>query len=158
MQENCHIRFFIFELWSQRFFDLKLAIFRLFENSKKRIFWRNWPPNCGPLLNTSIKVNRWKKLLVPCISKLILWISFRWNLRFGVILSDCFDHILISEKIDIFDENCEKGRFCFSHISMKTESKIKVWGYLSDRLRRWVGKQTKKSYLRGQFRCAKSSF
>jgi len=45
---------------------------------------------------------------------------FRRSLRFGAILGDRFDHILIGEKIDIFDENCENGRFCFSHISMKT--------------------------------------
>ena len=30
---------------------------------------------------------------------------FRRSLRFGVILSDRLDHILIGEKIDIFDEN-----------------------------------------------------
>jgi len=45
---------------------------------------------------------------------------FRRSLRFGAILSDRFDHILIGEKIDNFDENCENGQFCFSHISMKT--------------------------------------
>ena len=78
---------------------------------------------------------------------------FRRSLRFGAILSDRFDHILIGEKIDIFDENCENGRFCFSHISMKTKSPIKVWGskmYLSDRPRRWVGKQKKKIISKGQ--------
>ena len=86
---------------------------------------------------------------------------FRRTLRFCAILSDRFDHILISEKIDIFDENFEKGRFRFGHISMKTESPIKVWGlkaYLSDRPRRWVGKQAKKSFLRGQFCCTKTPF
>ena len=76
MQENCHLRFFIFELSSQRFFDLKLAIFRFFKNSKKRKFWRFWPQNCGCFLNTPIKVNRWKTLLGPCTSKLILSIFF----------------------------------------------------------------------------------
>ena len=45
---------------------------------------------------------------------------FRRSLCFGAILSDRFDHILIGEKFDIFDENCENGRVCFSHISMKT--------------------------------------
>ena len=78
---------------------------------------------------------------------------FRRSLRFGAILSDRFDHILIGEKIDIFDENCENGRFCFSHISMKTESPIKVGGsktYLSDRPRRCVGKQTRKIISKGQ--------
>ena len=76
MQENCHLRFLIFELSSQRFFDLKFAIFRFFKNSKKRKYWRFWPPNCGLFLNTSIKVNRWKTLLVPCTSKLVLSIFF----------------------------------------------------------------------------------
>ena len=52
MQENCHLRFLIFELSSQRFFDLKFAIFRFFKNSKKRKFWRFWLPNCGHFLNT----------------------------------------------------------------------------------------------------------
>ena len=78
---------------------------------------------------------------------------FRRSLRFGAILSDRFNHILIGANIDIFDENCENGRFCFSHISMKTESPIKVWGsktFLSDRPRRWVGKQTKKIISKGQ--------
>ena len=77
---------------------------------------------------------------------------FRRTLRFCAILSDRFDHILISEKIDIFDENFEKGRFRFGHISMKAESPIKVWGlkaYLSDRPRRWVGKQAKKIISKG---------
>jgi len=77
---------------------------------------------------------------------------FRRSLRFGAILSDCFDHILISEKIDIFDENCENGQFCFSHISMKTESPIKVWGsktHLSDRPRRLVGKKAKTILSKG---------
>ena len=78
---------------------------------------------------------------------------FRRSLRFGAILSDRFDHILIGEKIDIFDENCENGRFCFNHISMKTESPIKVWGSktcLSDRPRRWVGKKAKTILSKGQ--------
>ena len=78
---------------------------------------------------------------------------FRRSLRFGTILSDRFDHILIGEKNDIFMENCENGRFCFSHISMKTESPIKVGGsktYLSDRPRRCVGKQTRKIISKGQ--------
>ena len=78
---------------------------------------------------------------------------FRRSLRFCAILSDRFDHILIGEKIDIFMENCENGRFCFSHISMKTESPIKVGGsktYLSDRPRRCVGKQTRKIISKGQ--------
>ena len=35
MQENCHLRFLIFKLSSQRFFDLKLVNFRFFKNSKK---------------------------------------------------------------------------------------------------------------------------
>ena len=35
MQENCHLKFLIFKLLSQRFFDLKLVIFRFFKNSKK---------------------------------------------------------------------------------------------------------------------------
>ena len=86
---------------------------------------------------------------------------FRRSLRFGAILSDRFDHILIGEKIDIFDENCENGRFCFSHISMKTESPIKVWGSktcLSDRPRRWVGKQTKKIISKGQILLCKITF
>ena len=77
---------------------------------------------------------------------------FRRSLRFGAILSDRFDHILIGEKIDIFDENCENGRFYFSHISMKTESPIKVWGsktYLSDRPRRWMGKKAKTILSKG---------
>ena len=77
---------------------------------------------------------------------------FRRTLRFGVILSDRFDHILIGEKIDIFDENCENGRFYFSHISMKTESPIIVWGsktYLSDRPRTWVGKKAKTILSKG---------
>ena len=52
IQEICHLRFFIFELSSQRFFDLKFAIFRFFKNSKKRKFWRFWLPNCGHFLNT----------------------------------------------------------------------------------------------------------
>ena len=38
MQENCHLRFLIFKLSSQRFFDLKLAIFRFFKNSKNANF------------------------------------------------------------------------------------------------------------------------
>jgi len=76
MQENCHLRFLIFELSSQRFFDLKLAIFRFFKNSKKHKFWRFWPQNCGPFLNTPIKVNRWKTLLGPCTLKLLLSIFF----------------------------------------------------------------------------------
>ena len=53
---------------------------------------------------------------------------FRRSLRFGAILSDRFDHILIGEKIDIFMENCENGQFCFSHISMKTATTEKT-GY-----------------------------
>ena len=76
MQENCHLRFLIFELSSQRFFDLKLAIFRFFKNSKKHKFWRFWPQNCGRFLNTLIKVNRWKTLLGPCTLKLLLSIFF----------------------------------------------------------------------------------
>ena len=40
--------------------------------------------------------------------------------RFGAISADRLDQILISEKIDIFDENCENGRFCCTHNSMKT--------------------------------------
>ena len=76
MQENCHLRFLIFELSSQRFFDLKLAIFRFFKNSKKHKFWRFWPQNCGRFLNTPIKVNRWKTLLGPCTLKLLLSIFF----------------------------------------------------------------------------------
>jgi hypothetical protein len=36
---------------------------------------------------------------------------FRRTLRFGAILSDHFDHILIGEKIDIFVENCKMGDF-----------------------------------------------
>ena len=77
---------------------------------------------------------------------------FPRSLRFCAILSDRFDHILIGEKIDIFDENCENGRFCFNHISMKTESPIKVWGsktYLSDRPRRWMGKKAKTILSKG---------
>ena len=76
MQENCHLRFLIFKLLSQRFFDLKLAIFRFFKNSKKRKFWRFWPPNCGRFLNTQIKVNRCKMLVSLCTSKLLLSIFF----------------------------------------------------------------------------------
>ena len=76
MQENCHLRFLIFELSSQRFFDLKLAIFRFFKNSKKRKFWRFWPPNCGRFLNTRNKVNRCKMLVSLCTSKLLLSIFF----------------------------------------------------------------------------------
>ena len=78
---------------------------------------------------------------------------FRRSLRFCAILSDRFDHILIGEKIDIFDEKWENGRFCFSHISMKTESPIKVGRsktYLSDRPRKCVGKQTRKINSKGQ--------
>ena len=55
---------------------LKLAIFSFFKNSKKRKFWRFWPPNCGRFLNTPIKVNRWKTLLGPCTLKLLLSIFF----------------------------------------------------------------------------------
>ena len=78
---------------------------------------------------------------------------FRRSLRFCAILSDRFDHILIGEKNDIFMENCENGRFCFSHISMKMDSPIKVGRsktYLSDRPRRCVGKQTRKIISKGQ--------
>ena len=52
MQENCHLRFLIFELSSQRFFDLKLTIFRFLKNSKKRNFLQTCPPNFGFFLNT----------------------------------------------------------------------------------------------------------
>ena len=34
MQENCNLRFLIFEILSQRFFDLKYPIFSFFQNSK----------------------------------------------------------------------------------------------------------------------------
>ena len=34
---------------------------------------------------------------------------FRRTFCFGAILSNRFGHILIGEKIDIFNENCEKG-------------------------------------------------
>ena len=44
----------------------------------------------------------------------------------------------------------KKGRFCFGHISMKTESRIGSKTYLSDRPRRWVGKQTKEIISKGQ--------
>ena len=52
MQENCHLRFLIFKLSSQRFFDLKFAIFRFFKNSKKRKFWWFWLQNFGHFHNT----------------------------------------------------------------------------------------------------------
>ena len=76
MQENCLLRFLIFKLLSQRFFDLKLVNFRFFKNSKKRKFWRFWPPNCGCFLNTQIKVNRCKMLVSLYTSKLLLSIYF----------------------------------------------------------------------------------
>ena len=76
MQENCHLRFLNFEHSSQRFFDLKLAIFCFFKNPKKRKFWQFWPPNCGRFLNTQIKVNRCKMLVSLCTSKLLLSIFF----------------------------------------------------------------------------------
>ena len=77
---------------------------------------------------------------------------FPRSLRFCAILSDRFDHILISEKIDIFDENFEKGRFRFGHISMKAESPIKVWGlrtYLSNRPRGWAKTPPKEIISKG---------
>ena len=52
IQDFCHLRFFIFELSSQRFFDLKLAIFRFLKNSKKCKFLQTWPSNFGCFLNT----------------------------------------------------------------------------------------------------------
>ena len=76
MQENCLLRFLIFKLLSQRFFDLKLAISRFFKISKKCKIWQFWPPNCGRFMNTWIKVNRWKMILGPCTLKLILSIFF----------------------------------------------------------------------------------
>ena len=152
MQENCHLRFLIFKLLSQRFFDLKLAIFRFFENSKKRKFWRTWPPNYGRFLNTPIKVDRWKTLLVPCTSKLTLSIFFVgpfvlaqfWAI--APVISWSVKKLIFLMKI------VKKGRFCFDHISMKTESLIKVWGsktYLLDRPRRWVGIKAKTIISKG---------
>ena len=76
----------------------------------------------------------------------------RRTLSFGAILSDRFDHILIGEKIDILMKIMKKGRLCFCHISMKTESPIKVLGskmYLWGRPRRWVWKKAKKIISKG---------
>ena len=50
------------------------------------------------------------------------------TLRWGAILRDHFNHIWISKKIEVFAKNSEKGRYCSSHISMKTDSQIKIWG------------------------------
>ena len=54
IQEICHLRFLIFELSSQRFFNLNDAIFHFFENSKKRKLWQTWPANYGCLLNAKL--------------------------------------------------------------------------------------------------------
>ena len=46
----------------------------------------------------------------------------------GAILSDPSHHIWIDEKSEFFAKNSEKGRFCFGHISMKSDSPMKVLG------------------------------
>ena len=58
------------------------------------------------------------------------------TLSFGAILSIRFNHIMIGEQIEFFAEHSEKGRFCFPHIFMKTESPIKVCGVQNKLLRR----------------------
>ena len=145
----------IFYFWTfvTEIFWFKVCYFSFFSKIPKSV---NFDDFGCQIAGTSL-TPRSKSIGGKCSSVRVLqsWFYqfFCRSLRFGAILSDRFDHILIGEKIDIFDENCENGRFCFSHISMKTESPIKVWGsktFLSDRPRRWVGKQTKKIISKGQ--------
>ena len=65
------------------------------------------------------------------------------------ILSDRFNHILIGEKSEVFAKNSEKARFC--HISMKTDSPIKVLGSRTNLKQDGQEKRRKKHFLRGEF-------
>ena len=84
---------------------------------------------------------------------------FRRTLRFGAILSDHFDHILIGEKIDIFVENCKMGDFVSVISPWRRSPRLKFRG---PKRTFWTGQENgrenkrKKSSLRGTFCCAKS--
>ena len=155
MQENCHLRFLIFELSSQRFFDLKF--FGFFKNSKRRKFLLNWPSNCGCFLNTPIKVNRWKTLIGPCSSKLILSIFFvgRFVLaQFWAIALIISWSVKKSDFLTKWSKMIIYDRSAIIAGNPHFESPIKVGGCktkLSVGPRRWLGKKAKKSCLRGEF-------
>jgi len=86
---------------------------------------------------------------------------FRRSVLFGAIFSYRFDHIFIGEKIYIFDEYCEKGDFVSVISPWKQSPQSKFVGpKRTSRIGQedgWENKR-KKTYLRGQFCCAKSSF
>ena len=84
---------------------------------------------------------------------------FRRSLRFGAILSDRFDHILIGEKIDIWMKIVKMGDFVSVISPWKRSPRLKFGGpkctFRTGQEDGWENKR-KKSFLKGKFCCAKS--
>ena len=82
----------------------------------------------------------YKLVLSPCTSKLVIFILIVGALVLAQSLRSYFDRW----KNCIFGWNRENWQCYFWHISMKTESPIKLWGsklLFSDRLSRWTWKK-----------------
>ena len=118
IQQNCNLRNLIFEILSQRFFDLKYPIFRFFRKYIKTQILTNLATKFGDLpmhLDQSLKMENNPQ---DMFFKLGFIHFFRRTINFGSILSYNWFSLWIGQENNLFSQKLWNRRFCFANISM----------------------------------------